>query len=115
MFDGLAGRWTTMIKLKLPRKTRQLGHDLNLVVMTRMTAFVKYAQDMYLISFHPRIPLITIISLCLFFLNLICTHFESRYSWLQNKTGIENFPNVNLVLFICQLIVYLRIPIKYFF
>jgi hypothetical protein len=27
------------------------------------------------------------------------------YSWLQKKTGNENFPNVNLVLSICQLIV----------
>jgi hypothetical protein len=25
-----------------------------------------------------------------------------RYSWFQKKTGIEHFPNVNLVLFICQ-------------
>jgi hypothetical protein len=36
--------------------------------------------------------------------------FEQRlssffvYSWLQKKTGIENVPNVNLVLSICQLI-----------
>jgi hypothetical protein len=29
------------------------------------------------------------------------------------KTGNENFPNVNLVLSICQLIVYLTIPIKW--
>jgi hypothetical protein len=34
------------------------------------------------------------------------------YSWLQKKTGNENFPNVNLVLSICQLIVNLTIPIK---
>jgi hypothetical protein len=30
------------------------------------------------------------------------------------KTGNENVPNVNLVLSICQLIVYLTISIKYF-
>jgi hypothetical protein len=35
------------------------------------------------------------------------------YSWLQKKTGNENFPNINLVLSICQLIVYLTICIKY--
>jgi hypothetical protein len=34
------------------------------------------------------------------------------YSWLQKKTGNENFPNVNLVLSICQLIVYLTVPVK---
>jgi hypothetical protein len=28
------------------------------------------------------------------------------------KTGKQNFPNVNLVLSICQLIVHLTIPIK---
>jgi hypothetical protein len=28
------------------------------------------------------------------------------------KTGNEFFPNVNLILFICQLTVYLTIPIK---
>jgi hypothetical protein len=38
-----------------------------------------------------------------------------RYSWMQKKTGNENFPNVNLVVPICQLIVYFTIPIKYFF
>jgi hypothetical protein len=37
---------------------------------------------------------------------------ETTYSLLQ-KTGNENFPNVNVVLSICQLIVYLTIPIKY--
>jgi hypothetical protein len=37
-----------------------------------------------------------------------------KYSWLQKKTGSENFHNVNLVLSICQLIVYLIIPIKEF-
>jgi hypothetical protein len=36
----------------------------------------------------------------------------TMYSWLQKKTGNENFPNVNLVLSICQLIVYLTILIK---
>jgi hypothetical protein len=30
----------------------------------------------------------------------------------KKKTGNENFPNVNLILSICQLIVYLTIPIK---
>jgi hypothetical protein len=30
----------------------------------------------------------------------------------KKKTGNENFPNVNLVLATCQLIVYLTIPIK---
>jgi hypothetical protein len=34
-----------------------------------------------------------------------------QYSWLQ-KTGKENFPNVNLVLSICQLNLYLTISIK---
>jgi hypothetical protein len=36
------------------------------------------------------------------------------YSWLQKKTGYEIFSNVNLVLTICQLIVYLTMtmPIK---
>jgi hypothetical protein len=34
------------------------------------------------------------------------------YSWLQKKTGNENFPNVNLVLSIYQLIIYFTIPIK---
>jgi hypothetical protein len=39
--------------------------------------------------------------------------FQRTYNWLQKKkTGKENFPNVNLVLSICQLIVYLTIPIK---
>jgi hypothetical protein len=33
------------------------------------------------------------------------------YCWLQ-KNENENFPNVNLVLSICQLIVYLTIPVK---
>jgi hypothetical protein len=37
------------------------------------------------------------------------------YSWLQKKTGKENFPKVNLGLSICQLNVYLTIPIKQFF
>jgi hypothetical protein len=32
------------------------------------------------------------------------------YSWLQKKTGNENFPNVNLVLATCQLNVYLTVP-----
>jgi hypothetical protein len=32
----------------------------------------------------------------------------------KKKTGDENFPNVNLVWSICQLIVYLTIPIKSF-
>jgi hypothetical protein len=31
---------------------------------------------------------------------------------VAKKTGNENFPNVNLVLAICQLIVYLTISIK---
>jgi hypothetical protein len=31
---------------------------------------------------------------------------------VARKTGKENFPNVNLVLSICQLIVYFTIPIK---
>jgi hypothetical protein len=35
-----------------------------------------------------------------------------RYSWFQKKTGIEHFPNVNLVLFIFVNVVYLTIPIK---
>jgi hypothetical protein len=30
----------------------------------------------------------------------------------KKKTGNEIFPNVNLVLFICQLILYLTIPVK---
>jgi hypothetical protein len=30
----------------------------------------------------------------------------------KKKTGNKNFPNVNLVLTICQLIVYLTVPIK---
>jgi hypothetical protein len=33
---------------------------------------------------------------------------------VAKKTGNENFPNVNLVLSICQLIVYLTIPVKQF-
>jgi hypothetical protein len=37
---------------------------------------------------------------------------KTMYSWLQKKTESENFPNVNLVLSICQLIVYLTIHIK---
>jgi hypothetical protein len=45
---------------------------------------------------------------------------KSKYTILQKlvqlvtkkKTGNENFPNVNLILSICQLIVYLTIPIK---
>jgi hypothetical protein len=31
---------------------------------------------------------------------------------VSKKSGNENFPDVNLVLSICQLIVYLTIPIK---
>jgi hypothetical protein len=31
---------------------------------------------------------------------------------LKKKTGNEIFPNVNLVLNICELIVYLAVPIK---
>jgi hypothetical protein len=31
---------------------------------------------------------------------------------VAKKTGNENFPNVNLILFICQLIVYFTIPVK---
>jgi hypothetical protein len=31
----------------------------------------------------------------------------------KKKTGNENFPNVNLVLNICQLIVYLTVPKKF--
>jgi hypothetical protein len=34
---------------------------------------------------------------------------------VAKKTGNENSSNVNLVLSICQLIVYLTTPIKYFF
>jgi hypothetical protein len=30
---------------------------------------------------------------------------NKNQDWLQKKTGNENFPNVNLVLSICQLIV----------
>jgi hypothetical protein len=30
----------------------------------------------------------------------------------KKKTGNENFPHVNLVLSICQLIVYLTVPVK---
>jgi hypothetical protein len=37
---------------------------------------------------------------------------QAMGSWLQKKTGNENFPNVNLVLSICQLIVCLTIPVK---
>jgi hypothetical protein len=33
---------------------------------------------------------------------------------VAKKTGNENFPNVNLILSICQLIVYLTIPVKKF-
>jgi hypothetical protein len=33
----------------------------------------------------------------------------------KKKTGNENLPNVNLVWSICQLIVYLKIAVKYFF
>jgi hypothetical protein len=45
----------------------------------------------------------------------ITDYLFKSYSWLQKKkTGNENFSNVNLVLTICQLIVYLTItmPIK---
>jgi hypothetical protein len=38
--------------------------------------------------------------------------YFTKYSWLQKKTGNENFHNVNLVLSIGQLFVYLTIPIK---
>jgi hypothetical protein len=31
---------------------------------------------------------------------------------VAKKSGNENFPNVNLILSICQLIVYFTIPIK---
>jgi hypothetical protein len=31
---------------------------------------------------------------------------------VAKKSGNENFPNVNLILFICQLTVYLTITIK---
>jgi hypothetical protein len=31
---------------------------------------------------------------------------------VAKKSGNENFPNVNLILSVCQLIVYLAIPIK---
>jgi hypothetical protein len=37
---------------------------------------------------------------------------NKNQDWLQKKTGNENFPNVNLVLSICQLIVCLTIPVK---
>jgi hypothetical protein len=37
-----------------------------------------------------------------------------HYNWLQKTTGKGHFPDVNLVLFICQLIVYLPILVKYF-
>jgi hypothetical protein len=43
---------------------------------------------------------------------MLVAKFLLMYSWLQKKTGDENFPNVNLVLSICQLIVYLTIPVK---
>jgi hypothetical protein len=40
-------------------------------------------------------------------------HFMlSNLQLVSKKSGNENFPNVNLVLSICQLIVYLTIPIK---
>jgi hypothetical protein len=39
-----------------------------------------------------------------------CAEFEPEL--FANKTGNENFPNVNLVLSICQLIVYLTIPVS---
>jgi hypothetical protein len=34
------------------------------------------------------------------------------YTRLQKKTGNKNFPNVNLVFSICQLIIYFTIAIK---
>jgi hypothetical protein len=44
----------------------------------------------------------------------ITDYLFKSYSWLQKKTGNENFSNVNLMLTICQLIVYLTMtmPIK---
>jgi hypothetical protein len=44
----------------------------------------------------------------------ITDYLFKSYSWLQKKTGNENVSNVNLVLTICQLIVYLTMtmPIK---
>jgi hypothetical protein len=36
----------------------------------------------------------------------------SNIQLVSKKSGNENFPDVNLVLSICQLIVYLTIPIK---
>jgi hypothetical protein len=41
-----------------------------------------------------------------------CNDWSERTVGCKKKTGIENFPNVNLVLPICQLIVYLPILIK---
>jgi hypothetical protein len=46
-------------------------------------------------------------------MSIIKNHFEVFLVQLvAKKTGNENVPNVNLVLSICQLIVYLAIPIK---
>jgi hypothetical protein len=39
-------------------------------------------------------------------------HDHLHIQLVSKKSGNENFPNVNLVLSICQLIVYLTIPIK---
>jgi hypothetical protein len=41
---------------------------------------------------------------------IFCVH--NIIQLVAKKTGNENFPNVNLILSICQLIVYLTIPIK---
>jgi hypothetical protein len=38
--------------------------------------------------------------------------YQKIVQLVAKKTGNENFPYVNLVLSICQLIIYLTIPIK---
>jgi hypothetical protein len=53
-------------------------------------------------------------------INIIITRYLRRYYYhiikvllvAKKKTGNENFPNVNLVLSICQLVVYFTISIK---
>jgi hypothetical protein len=47
--------------------------------------------------------------------NVAMEILKKNYSHVQlvvKKSGNENFPNVNLILSICQLFVYLTIPIK---
>jgi hypothetical protein len=54
-------------------------------------------QRLHQVSAHPN-------KIHFFFKTIIVKVLSCWYSWLQKKkTGNENFPNVNLVLSICQL------------